>query len=42
MSKIKLMYVDNNMEVSDNVAVVGSSPDIFLTDKSQLKKDRST
>lgn len=38
MSKIKLMYVDNNMEVSDNVAVVGSSPDIFLTDKSHLKK----
>lgn len=38
MSKIKLMYVDNNFEVSDNVAVVGSSPDIFLTNKDYLKK----
>ena len=38
MSKIKLMYIDSNLEVSDNVAVIGSSPDIFLTNKDSLKK----
>jgi len=38
MSKIKLMYIDSNLEVSDNVAVIGSSPDIFLTNKDKLKK----